>query len=394
MAEVAITGVGIFAPGGRDLGLAVKGLRRAIPACAPITRFNTAHFRTRLAYQVSNEPARPDDLIVAFAREAGRQALTQAGMSIERVTNLFVGTAVANSWAMEQCFGALSSFASSAQGRDPVGAVSFSKWIGEACPGLGAPPVVVSTGCTASIDAIGEAAMAIEDGADNALVIGAEAPITPMVVAAFDRIGALTKEQDRPSSASIPFCHGRSGFCIGEGAAALVLEPMRRTRARGARPLGIIRGYASTSSAFHMTAIESHGSAIRLSIRDALIRAEVAPSEIDLLIPHATSTIQNDQAEYAAFTSLFGEKAIPELFLGKRYFGHALGASNIIELVAAIAVMKQGFLPPTAPAGEHECEFDGLTLRTRHSPFRGKLAVKNSSGFSGIHSALVYEGLE
>jgi len=405
---VWITGVGAIGPGFFDVSELDQFIMAGGIGCRPITRFPTEEFRTKLAFQVDQDRlaatgSAADNqlpLIVQYARRALAQALTTARLSPARTDPSWIfGTAVAAAWEMEACYGTLKRFVPGYLARErPRDAVHFARPAELTfAPYGGCAPTVVTTGCTAGLDALGTGWMHILDGQDCAVVVASEAPVGPMVITSFDQITALTAEQSRPHRASMPFSVQRSGFCIGEGAAALVLESAQHARRRGATPLGVLRGYATTSSAYHMTAIHSSGEAIARSLRAALHAAGTEPGDIGLLAPHATATQQNDRAEHAAFAEVFPHLAQLPLYTGKANFGHALGAANLIETVAALQILHHGVVPPHPRRHERRLEFPDLVLPAQPHPWASRagaprLAAKNSSGFSGIHSTIVLEG--
>jgi 3-oxoacyl-(acyl-carrier-protein) synthase len=397
-----ITGVGVVAPGCpsfRDLGATLLGQKIG---CRAIERFRTEKFKTKLSFQIDppafvdpSAPVAERPLIVQYGRRALAEALAMAELAPARYQPVGIfGTAVAGSWEMEAAYGSLETYAPgyrpSWAASDAVNLTHPGRVIFE--PLATSALRVVTTGCTAGLDALGVGWMDIMDGADCVVVVASEAPIAPVVVTCFDQINALTKETVEPLRASQPYSRQRSGFCIGEGAAVVVLEEARHAQRRGARTLGRLRGYATTSSAFHMTAIHSSGESIQRSLVDALNAASVEPDDIAMLSPHATSTRQNDAAEHAAFNSVFESLSEIPVMAAKANFGHALGASNLIEIVATMWALQNRTVPPYPLRTTRDIEFPDILLPAEPRALKGSLVVKNSSGFSGIHSAVVLEG--
>ena len=251
--------------------------------------------------------------------------------------------------------------------------------------------LTISTGCTAGLDAIGVASDLIRTGAEDVVVTGsAEAPLTPVVFAAFERIGALSRRNEEPERASRPFDRERDGFVLGEGAAVLVLEELGSAVRRGARVYATVSGYASVSNAHHMTNLPADGESLAECIRRVLQVATLSADEIDHVNAHGSSTPQNDLCETNALKSALGARAfeVPVSSL-KSMIGHALGASNAIEVAACALSMNACWVLPTInleEAGEG-CDLDYVPQAGRHATLRNVL--KLSSGFSGIHSALV-----
>lgn len=400
---VVITGVGVVGPGFLNFQELKRVLEQGIiSSCGPLTRFCTEEFKTKLAFQVDlktfsnskDDPSR-QPLIVQYGSRALAEALAMAHIEPGELDPVCVfGTTVGGVWEMEITYGALEKYA---PGYSAVWSVL------DACSLMHPGQVifeplnpqklnVLTTGCTAGLDALGAGWMHILDGADCAIVVSSEAPLSPLAVTSFDQINALTKETKRPQWASLPYSVQRSGFCIAEGAGAIVFEEANFARRRGVRVLGVLRGYATTSSAYHMCAIHPYGAAISRSMADAMEVAAVDPADVALIVAHATATKQNDVAEYAAFSRLFD--SLPEIpvVACKANFGHALGTSNLIETVATVWMLNAGIAAPYPRRRERDIEFDNLLLPEKPLPLNGKIAVKNSSGFSGIHSAIVVEG--
>ena len=274
-----------------------------------------------------------------------------------------------------------------------LGALSFhtpARSLAEAL-GCRGRVLTVSTGCTAGSDAIGIAADLVRSGGSDLVISGsAEAPLTAVVLAAFDRIGALSRRNHDPAGASRPFDRERDGFVLAEGAAILVLEELGRARARGAHVYGEVSGYASVSNAYHMTNLPADGEELARCMRLALEDAGVRPEEVDMVNAHGSSTPQNDLCETNAVKAVLGRQAhrVPVNSL-KSMIGHALGASNAIEVAACALGLEQGRVFPTANLQEpgEGCDLDYVPGTSRRAQMRHLL--KLSSGFSGIHSVLV-----
>jgi 3-oxoacyl-(acyl-carrier-protein) synthase len=251
--------------------------------------------------------------------------------------------------------------------------------------------LTITTGCTAGLDAVGAAFDAINMGwVDRAIVVAADAPISPITMAAFDRIGAISRFTGAAELASRPFHSERDGFVLAEGAAALVLESPAAAANRGAAAIAVMEGWASVSSAFHMTAIRSTGQDIARAMRGALASADRRESDIDFLDLHATSTRQNDLAESAAVNEVFAANGedIP-VMAQKSINGHALGASSLLEVVNAITSLQRGLLLPTANL-DNQDPLCRIAARATTVSGRFKRFLKSASGFSGIHTCAVF----
>lgn len=326
---------------------------------------------------------------VAFADLAIAEALAESGLDAgERATTRVVtSTAIGASIELETAF--------RTGARMPAGRFGFdlvTDWA-RTRYGVGGDgwSLTLSTGCTAGLDALGTGYDAIASGrADRVLVVSAEATMCPIVVAAFQKIGALSKRDVAPHLASCPFAHQRDGFLLGEGAAAVVLEKLPSALARGATPLVEVLGWSSVSSAYHMTRIRTTGEDIAASVRHALDDAELPADAVDALDAHGTSTPLNDASEAAAYHEVFGAKArtLP-VVAQKGVTGHALGASNLLEIAGLTRYLTSGALPPTAntTAGTLDVDLDLVLDEPRLA--EPEVVVKTSSGFAGIHSAAV-----
>jgi len=218
-----------------------------------------------------------------------------------------------------------------------------------------------------------------------------EAPVCPVVYAAFDSIGALSTRNDDPASASRPFAKDRDGFVLGEGACMLVVEDYERAKARGARIYAELLGFASVSNAFHMTDLPADGAALARCMSLGLADAALQPEAIDAVNAHGSSTPQNDVCETNAIKAVLGERKAGQVPVNslKSMVGHALGASNAIEIAACAMAIQDQYMFPTINFGSagDGCDLDYVPNQGRGAPIGALL--KLSSGFSGVHSALV-----
>jgi len=263
--------------------------------------------------------------------------------------------------------------------------------------GLRGGHMLIPTGCVGGCDAVSYAADLIRYGLSERVLAGAaEAPITPLVVAAFGRIGANSTRDCAPEEASCPFDKRRDGFVLAEGAAVLLLESETSALARGARIQAEIAGTGSINNCCHMTDISPGGEAIAEACQLALKDAECRPAEIDFISAHGSSTPQNDVAESVALRKTFGNSLdrIPVTSL-KSQCGHALSAANAIEIVSTICSIEHSEIPPTINLQEQDpaCVVNIVAGRSLRVPVHK--ALKVSSGFSGIHTAVVlseYQG--
>jgi act minimal PKS ketosynthase (KS/KS alpha) len=219
---------------------------------------------------------------------------------------------------------------------------------------------------------------------------GADASISPMVVACFDAIRATTPRVDDPASACRPFDRTRNGFVLAEGAAVLVLEEYEHARRRGAPIYGEVAGFATHCNAHHMTGLKPDGAEMAEAIRRSLDQARLDATAVDYVNAHGSGTKQNDRHETAAFKSALGSHAydVPVSAI-KSMIGHSLGAIGAIEIAATLLALENGVVPPTANLHDPdpECDLDYVPLTARDAPIN--VAVTVGSGFGGFQSAMV-----
>ena len=256
--------------------------------------------------------------------------------------------------------------------------------------GIKGPSFGVVTACAASTHAIGLAYEMIRWGqVEWALAGGAEAVILPLVLAAFDRMGALSRNPD-PQSASRPFDRDRDGFVLGEGAAILLLESEKHLLSRGGEALAEIIGFGQSSDAFHITAPAEDGEGAFRAMASALGEAGLSPEDVDYINAHGTSTPLNDRVETLAIKRLFGPRAkeIP-VSSTKSQIGHLLGAAGAAEIGAILFAFSEGLVPATVTwrNRDPECDLDYVPGTPR--PGKVRVALKNSFGFGGQNAALL-----
>lgn len=252
--------------------------------------------------------------------------------------------------------------------------------------------VTIATGCTGGNDAIGYAMRRIRNGEIDLAITGAvEAPITPLVVAAFSKIGATSKKRNAsPQAASRPFDKDRDGFVLAEGCGILILESLDHAVQRGVPIYAEICGFGSSNNCYHMTDIPQDGSSIAKASMLALQDAGIQPQEIDFVNLHGSSTPQNDIAEANALKILFKERLsdIPVTSI-KSQLGHALSAANSLEVISAVKTLNENIVPPTINLENQDPACPLSVVANRPLEKQINSILKTSSGFSGIHSSLV-----
>ncbi|MER7803663.1 beta-ketoacyl-[acyl-carrier-protein] synthase family protein [Streptomyces parvulus] len=410
MRRVAITGIGVVAPGGVGTTAFWSLLTEGRTATRPITFFDASGFRSRIAAEADFDPARHGftaeearrlDRAAQFGLVAAREAVADSGLdtaAAER-TGVVLGSAVGCSTGLDEIYAHVSEHGAGwqldhtrAEARlgDYLVPSSLAAEVARDTGALG-PVAVVSTGCTSGLDALGYAAELIREGSADVMVAGAsEAPITPITLASFDAIRATSARNDEPGTASRPFDRTRNGFVLGEGCAMLVLEEYGHARRRGAPVYAEIAGFAGRSNAYHMTGLRLDGAEMAEAIRVALLEARVNPEDVDYVNAHGSGTKQNDKHETAAFKRGLGEHArrIPVSSI-KSMIGHSLGAIGSLEIAACALAIKHDTVPPTANLHEPDpdCDLDYTPLTAREQRTDTVLSV--GSGFGGFQSAMV-----
>ncbi|HBF79509.1 MAG TPA: beta-ACP synthase [Streptomyces sp.] len=410
--RVAVTGIGVLAPGGVGTENFWGLLSAGRTATRGITFFDPSSFRSRVAAEIdfdaeahglTPQETRRMDRAAQFAVVATREALTDSGIALDahapHRVGVTVGSAVGATMGLDQEYRVVSD-----GGRldcvDHAYAVPHlynylvpSSFAAEVAWAVGAegPSTVVSTGCTSGIDSVGYAAELIREGSADVMIAGSsDAPISPITMACFDAIKATTPRHDDPEHASRPFDGSRNGFVLGEGAAVFVLEELEAARRRGARVYAEIAGYATRSNAYHMTGLRPDGAEMAEAIRSALDEARIAPQDVDYINAHGSGTKQNDRHETAAFKRSLKDHAyrVPVSSI-KSMVGHSLGAIGSIEIAASALAMRHNVVPPTANlhTPDPECDLDYVPLAAREWTTDTVLTV--GSGFGGFQSAMV-----
>jgi len=257
---------------------------------------------------------------------------------------------------------------------------------------LTGPVMTQVAACATSVIAFQDALRLIREGdCDVVLAGGTEAPVLPMAVAALSNMGALSKRNDDPATASRPFDGTRDGFVLGEGGGVVVVESLEHARRRGATPIAEILGAGLTADAFHISAPEPTGRGATRAMLSALRHAEVTTDEIDYIVAHGTATPLNDVTETRAIKGAFGDQAyrVP-ISSPKSMIGHLVGAAGIASALAALGAIRDQVIPPTANlrSPDPECDLDYVPLVAR--PARVDTVMVNGFGFGGQNAVAVF----
>lgn len=401
MKRVVITGLGAVTPLGRDVGsfsealVAGRSGVREIEAswgtylAAPAIEDLDGHFPKLMRITL--------DRVSQLSLVAARQAIAQAGIDFSgeqgEHAGIYWGTGMGGIGTLEAAYGDL--LVKRAQRLRPATIVmamnnASAGQIGIEF-GIRGPSFTYSSACSSSAVAIGEAFHAIRFGlVKTAIAGGGEAPLTQGVVKAWESLQTLArKDVERPETSCRPFSADRSGFVLGEGAAALVLEEEESARARGARIIAEIVGYGNTTDASHITQPDASGQA--RAMVQALAETGLSPQQVDHINAHGTGTIAGDVKETSAIKQVFGEHArrIP-ISSTKALHGHLMGATGAVEMLAALEAMRTSIVPPTAHLfhPDPECDLDYVSEGARKLD-RIDVVMSNSFGFGGNNAVIV-----
>ena len=401
--RVVVTGMGAVTPLGPDVASTWAAMVAGRSGVAPITLFDAGGLAVRIAAEVKGfEPeahfgrkdARRVDRFAQLAVVAARQAVADSGLDVgaeaERVGVVF-GSGLGGLASVEEGVRVMG-----ARGPTRVSPFMLPMMI----PNMAAAQIAIDIGargpisctvtaCAASANAIGDALESVRRGrADIVVAGGAEASVTPIGIAGFAQMQALSQRNDDPGRASRPFDRARDGFVVGEGAAALVLEDLDHAVARGATILAEVLGVGASGDAHHITAPRPDGSGAMAAMRSAISDAGIEAAEVGYVNAHGTSTELNDRTEALAIRSVLGGD-VP-VSSTKSVTGHLLGAAGAIEAIACVNALLTGLLPPTAnlddPDGD--CDLDHVRGGARRAAI--SVAMSNSFGFGGHNVALVF----
>ncbi|GCE49777.1 act minimal PKS ketosynthase (KS/KS alpha)/minimal PKS ketosynthase (KS/KS alpha) [Thermosporothrix hazakensis] len=410
--RVVITGLGVVAPSGIGKKEFAEALWQGRSAVSRISCFDPSGHASQIAaecrdfvperFGITPQMLDQDDRVVHLALVAAREAMQDANFTTLDPSRLGVSiaTAVAGTKRMAEHFAVLTE-----GGTVPVPpaaahpflyrAATFNTTSAVVATEFGAESVcsTLATGCTGGNDALGFALDVIRRGEADVMIAGAaEAPITPLVVACFDVIGALSQHNDEPQRASRPFDKDRTGFVLAEGAGLVILEELEHARRRGAHIYCELSGFGSTCNAYHMTDLPAEGDALSRSLTLALADAACTPEQVDYVNAHGSSTRQNSICETYAIKKALGQKAYQTPVSSiKSMIGHALAAANAIEAVACALAFEHHMLPPTINLDEPDpaCDLDYIPHVARE--WHGNTIASLSSGFGGIHSTIVLQ---
>jgi 3-oxoacyl-[acyl-carrier-protein] synthase II len=408
MERVVITGIGLVTPVGIGTPESWNAMLAGESGIGGITLFDCAAFRCRIAGEVKSwtperfidkKKLKEMDRFTEFALGAARLAVADAQLELADAerdeAGCFVGVGIGGLFTLEKTKQTVME-----KGPTKVSPYSIPGIIANLAAGqisiahgLRGPSYCTTSACSSGAHALGEATEWIRRGRCQVMVAGgAEATITPVGIAGFEAMYALSRRNEEPKLASRPFDKGRDGFVAGEGSGILILESLTRARKRGARIYAEITGYGASSDAHHLTQPAPNGEGAQRAMKMALRDARIAPEDVDYINAHGTSTPVGDVEESKAISAVFGAHATDKkLWVSstKSMMGHLLGAAGAVESAVCALAIHEGKIPPTINLVDQdpECKLDYIANTARER--RVRHAVNNSFGFGGTNCSLV-----
>jgi len=403
--RVVVTGMGVVSSLGCDIDSFFNNIKNGKSGISPITSFDTSNHSVKIAGEVkinlddyfTKKELNRMDRFTAFALIAAKEAISKSDLinknDLNENVGVIIGSGIGGINTMEQQHSRLqkspkrvSPFFVPSMILDIVsGHISIEY-------GFKGPNFAVVSACASSNHAIGESFNRIKYGLNDIIVTGGtEGGITPLSVAGFSNMKALSKNEDY-TIASRPFDNNRDGFVIAEGAGILVLEELEHALARNAEIVGEIVGYGASADAYHLTSPDENGYGAIKSMKESIKQAEIYPEDIDYINAHGTSTKYNDRIETSAIKSLFKEHAYKlHISSSKSMLGHLLGAAGALESIISILSIKNSIIPPTInyKTSDPECDLNYTPNESINQDI--KYALSNTFGFGGHNSSLVFK---
>jgi 3-oxoacyl-[acyl-carrier-protein] synthase II len=410
--RVVVTGLGVVTSLGRAVETFWDRVVRGESGVGPISLFDVTGYRVQFGGQVPWEPEKEDiagpkelkrlDRFTQFAIASAKDAVADSGIDFSKEEpfrcGVVIGSGIGGLWEFEVQEERLLH-----KGIDKVSPFTIPKLMVNSASGhvsslygIKGPNFAVATACASAANSIGSALRAIQYGdADVMVTGGSEAALTPIGLAGFQNMRALSFRGDAPQQASRPFDADRDGFVLAEGAGVVVLEELEHARARGARIYGELMGYGASGDAGHITQPDEEGRGAAQAMAMALRDAAINPDAVQYINAHGTSTPLGDKAETAAVKKVFGEHARKVAVSStKSQLGHTLGASGGIELVVCALTVSRGVISPTInlDTPDPACDLDYTPKVAREA--RVDVAMSNSFGFGGHNASLVLGALK
>jgi beta-ketoacyl-acyl-carrier-protein synthase II len=405
MDRVVITGMGTVNPLGLTVNETWKNVIAGVSGVGPITIFDSSPLGVHFACEVKDfnpesymdsREARRRDRFEQFATVAANEAIQDAGLEVTEANAGCIGI------ILSSAIGGLKSIADAVLTNDKEGPRRVSPFLIPMLMANGASGLIaidhgikgpcfsVASACASGADGIGMALMMLKSGMiDVALAGASESTVTSVGVAAFDRVGAMSRHNEDYSMSPAPFDKNRDGLVMGEGAAVIVLENESHARERGANVYAELAGYGSTADAFHITAPHEKGEGGTAAIKQALASAHANTEEVGYINAHGTATPLNDLSETKAVKGAFGSLAykIP-ISSTKSMTGHMMGATGALEVIFCVRAIREGILPPTIhyQTPDPDCDLDVIPNKAREQKIN--LAISNAFGFGGHNAVL------
>jgi len=409
--RVVITGMGTVNPCGLDVDTTWDNLLNGKSGVGPITLFDPTALSVKIAAEVrgfdpanymDGKEARRRDRFAQFAIASTVQAVKQARLTIDESNADEVGVTIGTALGgLQSYFECMETYIK--QGPRRINPFTMTMFIADSASahiaislGLRGPNMAPVSACASGADGVGLAYELIMRGDATAMVCGgSEATVTPVGIASFDRLGAMTRESDNPTKACRPFSADRCGLVMGEGAGVMVLEELGSALARGAEPLAELVGYGCTCDAFHISAPLEDGAGAAKAMAMALKHAGLRPEDVDFISAHGTATDLNDPMETRAIKTVFSERAYKVPISGtKSMTGHMMGATGALEALLCVQAIRTGKVPPTLnlTTPDPQCDLDYVPNVARQVPVR--VAMTNAFGFGGHNSVLIIQHYE
>ncbi|KXG79003.1 beta-ketoacyl-ACP synthase II [Thermotalea metallivorans] len=409
--RVVVTGIGAITPIGIGKDVYWQALKSGESGIDRISKFDPLNYDTQIAAEVKDfdpnqymdkKEAKRMDRFTQFAVAASKMALEDAAIDIEKIDpyrfGVVLGSGIGGIETLEKEHEKLLTKGPGRVSPFFIPMMISNIGAGQVSMTFGAkgPNTTVVTACASSTNSIGEAFRIIQRGDGDIMITGgAEASITPLSIAGFCSMKAMSTRNDDPKGASRPFDKDRDGFVMGEGAGILIMEELEHALKRGAHIYGEIVGYGMSADAYHITAPAPEGEGAARAMKNALIDAQIQPEAVDYINAHGTSTPYNDKFETMAIKSVFGEHAYRlAVSSTKSMTGHLLGAAGAIEAIACIMAINDHFLPPTInyTTPDPECDLDYVPNKGREREIN--YALSNSLGFGGHNASILFKKYE
>ena len=405
--RVVVTGIGVVSPVGLDTATFWNSLKNGVSGIHRFNAFDSTDFDCKIAGEIKEfhaasyfknpKSVKRTDRFTQFAMAGAKMALEDSGLDPEKVdphrAGVMIGSGIGGLYSMEEEAKRLQ-----ARGPSRVSPFTIAMMISNMASGIvsmeygfAGPNMCIVTACATANNSLGEAWRIIKFGdADCFIAGGCEATITPLGIAGFASMKALSLRNDEPEKACRPFDKDRDGFIMGEGAGIMVLEELEHAKARGAQIYCELAGYGATADAYHMTAPLPEGEGAARAMQIAMKHAGVNPEDVDYINAHATSTPIGDICETKAIKAALGDSAKKiAVSSTKSMTGHLLGAAGGVEMAACALAIRDGVIPPTINLDhpDPECDLDYVPHTAREKKVR--VAINNSFGFGGHNATLI-----